>query len=345
MYKNFFFLLTTLFLTLCSIAAQAQYTADYYYQLNQENFKDTKYTPQRTRSLVIYGDDPQEIIEFSLNHKLYTNLEVLQLMTDNITVLDTVWKNLTNLKMLRINNTNLQTIPKNIAQSTNIVYLNLENNALTEIPYHLSVLPHLIALDLGSTLNGGNKIKVIDERILQFKNLKSLYISLNPLDSICPAFCRLKELVVFNCSQTNIKTLPTNFGNLRQLKSLRISSNPLTKLPATFAALDSLVQLDIAYLPNCVTLSNYDFLNNFKQLNVIDVSLASERVLPKQLSNLPNLTHLNIYGASKLDFESTIAQLKLIKNLQYALFVNHNFNAKQRSIFNKKMFPVEIQFI
>jgi|GEM_PF-4347178 len=346
MYKIFLSILTLLVSLTSTSHLIAQNSADYYYQLTQENFADTKYTPQRTRSMVLYGDDPNEIIEFSLNHKLYRNLEVLQLMTNNITVLDTVWQNLPNLKMLRINNTDLKTMPKNIVLATNISYLDLENNKLTEIPYHLAALPHLIALDLGSTLYGGNQISIIDERILQFKSLKSLMVSQNPIDSICPAFCLLKELVVFNCTQTKLKTLPTNFGKLHQLKSLRISSNPLlTKLPPTFAALDSLVQLDIAYLPNCVSLNNYDFINNFKQLKVIDLSLPTAKVLPKQLYNLTALTHLNIYGADKLDFESTIAQLKQIKNLQYALFLSHNYNAKQQSIFNKKMFPVEIQFV
>ena len=96
--------------------------------------------------------------------------------------LSSVPDSISNLKVLNLNGNQLSVLPSAIENLTNLTSLSLARNQLTDLPREMSNLPHLEALDLTS-----NQISAIPEVILALSGLNVLVLGDNPIDYLRPA--------------------------------------------------------------------------------------------------------------------------------------------------------------
>lgn len=134
-------------------------------------------------------------------------------------------------KNLFLNYRNLNKFPVELLKDEGLQFLErlyMKRNSLTTLPDNLAQkLPNLIELYLHS-----NNIVMVPEAIGQLSRLRSLDLSDNALQIICPEIGRLRSLRHLRLANNQLQTLPSELGDLQELESLDVSRNCLTSLPA-----------------------------------------------------------------------------------------------------------------
>ncbi|MFX0092759.1 MAG: VWA domain-containing protein, partial [Candidatus Hodarchaeota archaeon] len=109
------------------------------------------------------------------------------------------------------------------------------------------------------------------KNIKEFKNLKSLSLRQNGLDTVPRIITQLTNLQVLNLGQNQLKSLPESFGNLKNLKELDLSDNRLSAFPEILRQLVRLKNLNLEgnrVIPQSQFLKNFDSLNYKIQITV-----------------------------------------------------------------------------
>ncbi|MEH2333028.1 COR domain-containing protein, partial [Nostoc sp.] len=132
----------------------------------------------------------------------------------------------TNLQYLNLNSNQLSSLPPEIVQLTNLQYLNLNSNQLSSLPPEIVQLTNLQYLNLNS-----NQLSSLPPEIGQLTNLQTLYLNSNQLSSLPPEIGRLTNLQTLHLSNNQLSSLPPEFGRLTNLQTLHLSSNPLESPP------------------------------------------------------------------------------------------------------------------
>ncbi|MBG1240332.1 COR domain-containing protein, partial [Nostoc sp. NZL] len=107
-----------------------------------------------------------------------TNLQTLDLSSNQLSSLPPEFVQLTNLQTLYLSNNQLSSLPPEIVQLTNLQTLDLSSNQLSSLPPEIGQLTNLQTLDLSS-----NQLGSLPPEIGQLTNLQTLYLSNNPLES------------------------------------------------------------------------------------------------------------------------------------------------------------------
>lgn len=184
-------------------------------------------------------------------------------------------KKMTSLRELELHHCDLERIPDAVFNLTNLHDLDMKSNNIRTIEevFRFQHLKRLTCLKLWH-----NKIVSIPSTINLVKNLESLYLSYNKLDSLPAALFNLPKLRYLDLGNNTISSIPENVELLQnlqhfditgnkvevlpdqlfkctKLKVLCVGNNSITVLPELIGELTELVQLDVkgnclAHLPN-----------------------------------------------------------------------------------------------
>ena len=87
------------------------------------------------------------------------------------------------------------------------------------------------------------RLKQIPPKVFTFRNLRSLDLGRNFIDSIPPEIGQLTNLEQLDLRRNRIKVVPPELGLLTNLKVLNLSRNPILDLPDEMSSLTSLEEL------------------------------------------------------------------------------------------------------
>ncbi|MEH2308289.1 COR domain-containing protein, partial [Nostoc sp.] len=129
---------------------------------------------------------------------------------------------LTNLQSLNLKSNQLSSLPPEIVQLTNLQSLYLNNNQLSSLPPEIGQLTNLQSLYLNN-----NQLSSLPPEIGQLTNLQSLYLESNQLSSLPPEFGQLTNLQTLNLESNQLSSLPPEIRQLSNLKKLDLRRNPV----------------------------------------------------------------------------------------------------------------------
>jgi DNA modification methylase len=125
------------------------------------------------------------------------------------------------------------------------------------------------------------------------KDLKSLNLSYNRIESIPKDFEKLENLERLNLSNNLIKTIPKNIEGFQSLTELDLSMNKIKKLPDNIGNLKNLKKLNIGWsyvnkLPKS--------MGNLKNLEELHIGVAPIEEIPSAIGDLESLKVVSVYG-------------------------------------------------
>ncbi|KAG9461550.1 volume-regulated anion channel subunit LRRC8D [Eleutherodactylus coqui] len=193
-------------------------------------------------------------------------------------------KKMMNVAELELHNCELERIPHAIFSLGNLQELDLKLNSIRTIEEVISFqhLKRLTCLKLWH-----NKIVNIPQSISQVKNLESLYLSNNKLETLPVALFHLQKLRHLDVSYNCISVIPLEVGLLQNLQYLYVTGNKVDILPKTLFKCIKLRTLCLGQ--NCIT------------------------SLPEKIGHLVQLTHLELKGNCLDRLPSQIMQCRLLK--------------------------------
>lgn len=106
------------------------------------------------------------------------------------------------------------------------------------------------------------RLRQIPPKVFEMRNLRSLDMGRNFIDSIPPEIGTLTNLEVLDLRRNRIRIVPPEIGRLTKLKTLNLSRNPILDLPDEMSSLTQLEELIlwctgvIAFPPSFVALNN-----------------------------------------------------------------------------------------
>ncbi|KAL0615810.1 Leucine-rich repeat-containing protein 18 [Plecturocebus cupreus] len=127
-----------------------------------------------------------------------------------------------NLQWLDLHSNYIERLPESIGQMTNLIYLNVSNNRLTS--------------------NG------LPVELNRLKNIRTLNLGLNHLDSVPTTLGALKELRELGLHDNLLKTVPSSVSKLPKLRKLNMKQNLFPKPDESETFIDSIKRLENLYL-------------------------------------------------------------------------------------------------
>ena len=185
---------------------------------------------------------------------------------------------LTQVTVLNLRKNDLTVLPEEIGFFTGLFYLDLQDNKLNSLPDSIGKLTALRMLDVSR-----NALTILPNSLGDLILLQSLDLCDNKLRTLPKAIEELSALEMVFLSRNLIRSLPRSIGNLTLLKELELSFNQLTSLPNTLDKLKSLENLDL--LNNHLRFFPH-FILKLPHLKVADLSFNQLNVPPNILKNL-----------------------------------------------------------
>ncbi|KAJ8922795.1 hypothetical protein NQ315_007830 [Exocentrus adspersus] len=189
------------------------------------------------------------------------------------------------IEKIILHHNQLSAIPENLIKFSNVKVLDISNNGLTTLPDILEYCPLTTLVAKNNLLNNaslpkcfsnctilrelnlsGNQLRQFPEQVLNFLNLKYLYLGGNGMQQISKNIWKLKKILSFGGNEltevpaslgllqhlqalvlcdNQLESLPANIANLHKLKSLFLHKNKLRTLPPEIIALKNLTELSL----------------------------------------------------------------------------------------------------
>uniref|UniRef100_A0A674D6J6 Leucine rich repeat containing 7 n=1 Tax=Salmo trutta TaxID=8032 RepID=A0A674D6J6_SALTR len=244
---------------------------------------------------------------------------------------------LSQLERLDLGSNEFTELPEVLEQIHNLKELWMDNNSLQKIPGCIGKLRQLRYLDLAK-----NRIESLDTDISGCECLEDLLLSSNMLQHLPDTIGMLKKLTTLKVDDNQLTSLPNTIGSLSLLEEFDCSCNELESLPPT-----------IGYLPNLRTFSaDENFLielpreiGNCKNVTVMSLRSNKLEFLPDEIGQMTKLRVLNLSDNRISPFTFTklkdLAALWLSDNQSKALIplqTEAHPETKQRVLTNY-MFP------
>jgi RocCOR-like putative regulator of kinase activity/DAPkinase-like Roc (Ras of Complex) protein/Leucine Rich Repeat (LRR) protein len=193
---------------------------------------------------------------------------------------------LTELQSLNLSSNQLETLPEWLGKLTNLQSLDLSFNRLKSLPEDLSQLKQLQFLNLY-----GNQISSLPGWFEKLKHLRSLYLGRLPLTQFPSSLHGLTNLVHLHIWETQIETIPDWIGNLCLLEDLGLNNNKLSYLPNSLTLLKNLQFLKLSdnqlgEIP--------DWIGEITLLRSLELSRSELFDLPASLAQLEHLERLEL---------------------------------------------------
>jgi len=172
-------------------------------------------------------------------------------------------------------------------------------------------------------------------KVLEFRNLQSLSVSLSDVSKMLPHLSKLCDLQDLYLQACNVSVFPESILELRNLRSLVIGNNSLQELPAEIGRLTGLESLHLSQnslvkLPDsigdltrlktlCLSYNQIEELpkeiGNLKELEWLIVNVNHLKCLPDVIGRLQNLQGLTLNSNQLRNLPDSICRLPHLKSL------------------------------
>ncbi|MFT7801589.1 leucine-rich repeat-containing protein 7-like [Arapaima gigas] len=209
---------------------------------------------------------------------------------------------LSQLERLDLGSNEFAELPEALEHVQNLKELWMDNNSLQTLPGFIGKLKHLTYLDLSK-----NRLESMDVNISGCEALEDLLLSSNMLQQLPESIGMLKKLTTLKVDDNQLTSLPNTIGSLSLLEEFDCSSNELQSLPPA-----------IGYLHNLRTFAaDENFLLELPReigscKNVTVMSLRSNKLelLPEEIGQMTKLRVLNLSDNRLKNLPLTFAKLK-----------------------------------
>ncbi|XP_045426642.1 leucine-rich repeat-containing protein 18 [Pipistrellus kuhlii] len=152
---------------------------------------------------------------------------------------------LTDIDELDLSRNMLKRIPDSISKFQNLRWLDLHSNYIDKLPESIGQMTSLLFLNVSNNKLTTNGLPV---ELNQLKNIRTVNLGLNHLDSVPTTLGALKELHEVGLHDNLITAIPTSISKLPKLKKLNTKRNPFVQPEETDAFIDSIKRLENLYL-------------------------------------------------------------------------------------------------
>lgn len=139
----------------------------------------------------------------------------------------------------------LRRIPDSISKFQGLRWLDLHSNYIDRLPESIGQMTSLLYLNVSNNRLTTNGLPV---ELNQLKNIRTVNLGLNHLDSVPTTLGALKELHEVGLHDNLISTIPTSISKLPKLKKLNTKRNPFIQPEETDVFIDSIKRLENLYL-------------------------------------------------------------------------------------------------
>jgi Leucine-rich repeat (LRR) protein len=268
----------------------------------------------------------------------FSHLDIKELPSE-LAELDT----LVELNLMNIDQKNL---PDFLGNLTNLKILRIGSNSSSAREKEAYTLPETLAnLTKLQTIYLGYDIPEIPVWLFSFKNLKTLTICNDKIDTIPSAIANLTKLeglqihgekinklpeslgllsllrgIIFGCP--SLVQLPEALANLKNIEGICITNCNIPLIPDYFCDFTKLVELTISMrstfqgpvTPNLTLPKNIGKLKNLKSLSI---EYSGLKKIPVSIGNTP-LEYLKIYGGDFTTLPASIGNISTLKTLEIA---------------------------
>jgi Leucine-rich repeat (LRR) protein len=273
------------------------------------------------------------------------------------------------LKSLNLNNCKLTIFPSEICNLKKLTSINLQGNQLISLPKEIIKLKNLKELNIRNNpiFYLPNFSRKLSKRINLFADYSdneyfdldnSVYLDLSNrhLIKIPPEIGNLKQIETLILENNQLKTLPPEIGNLNQLEKLDLRNNQLSCLPIECGNLMKLHTLLLAGNDLTIINSICETFSNFPKKirihgtpysssdeNVLNIQFSSLKNISLEISNLINLTSIDIEG-NELEYlcNALVNYSKFVHLSTDINAENSNENVLLVRVHNLRKFPSNI---
>ncbi|XP_036121202.1 leucine-rich repeat-containing protein 18 [Molossus molossus] len=139
----------------------------------------------------------------------------------------------------------IKKIPDSIAKFQNLRWLDLHSNYIDKLPESIGQMTSLLYLNVSNNRLTSSGLPV---ELNQLKNIRTVNLGLNHLDSVPTTLGALKELHEVGLHDNLLSNIPHSIAKLPKLKKLNTKRNPFPQPQASEAFIDSIKRLDNLYL-------------------------------------------------------------------------------------------------
>lgn len=269
-----------------------------------------------------------------------TNLEVLEIDSNSISVILPAISNLRNLKKLKFSGNKIKRIPgdfihldsleelhlnkemdwddtfNKLSKLKNLKKLNLSETGIKSLPEDIQKMSLLEEINLKN--NPELNLNDLFKQLSGVKNIKILRIGNDTIKVIPQSIELLKNLEELEITSTRIKFLPVEMGELRKLRILNLNAN--SEFITIPESVKNLIQLEEIYFGSMKAQFKYTDvltrLSNCKNLRKLMLSHSQGLImLPAVIGKIKSLEYLNI--ASCRDLKMLPKEMGQLTNLKF----------------------------
>ncbi|XP_012668119.1 leucine-rich repeat-containing protein 18 [Otolemur garnettii] len=152
---------------------------------------------------------------------------------------------LTDVDELDLSRNMIRKIPDSISKFQNLRWLDLHSNYIDKLPESIGEMTSLLFLNVSNNRLTTNGLPV---ELNQLKNIRTINLGLNHLDSVPTTLGALKELHEVGLHDNLLSSIPASIAKLPKLKKLNTKRNPFPKPTESETFIDSIKRLDNLYL-------------------------------------------------------------------------------------------------
>ncbi|KAM9617882.1 leucine-rich repeat-containing protein 18 [Trichechus inunguis] len=152
---------------------------------------------------------------------------------------------LSDVEELDLSRNMIKKIPDSISKFQNLRWLDLHSNYIDRLPESIGQMSTLLYLNVCNNKLTSNGLPV---ELNQLKNIRTLNLGLNHLDSVPTTLGALKELHEVGLFDNLLNSIPNSIGKLPKLKKLNTKRNPFPKEEESQLFLESIKRLENLYL-------------------------------------------------------------------------------------------------
>jgi Leucine-rich repeat (LRR) protein len=194
-----------------------------------------------------------------------SNLEVLNLHGNRVSLLPDTVSELRNLKTLNLAENELASLPSLALSKLPLVELNASRNKLQGILFESTSEGFQNVQTLNVAFNSLEKLSEDDS--FNLPSLQFLLVDANRLKSF-PSLVACRSLMRITAEGNGITTLPDGFFSLKNLKHVDLTANDLSKLDERIGLMDNLVNFNVANNPlrerKFLTMDTEDLKNDLR---------------------------------------------------------------------------------